>query len=419
MNAPRNPGRIFYGWWIVVACIFCLSTNPGAFIYGSLGLFVIPFGNEFGWDRAQISLAATFFTVTSAVSIPILGQLVDRFDSRRVLLPSLIFLGVGLATVTAVVSELWHLYLVFALLGCLTAGANSLPYLRTLSLWFNRRRGLALGIAMIGNGLGFAYVPPLVQLAVDQAGWRAGYLVLAALCILVALPVVYFVIRESPASMGLHPDGDLQVTQTSQSSPAIGVTRAAALRSGVFWKLAFIFAAFSFCVFGLMPHLVPMLIDRGMTGANAAFAAATIGIAVMISRLVIGYLLDRVFGPRVALAAMLLAAVGLATLAAGTIGFSALMATALVGIGVGAELELLAYLVGRYFGLRYFGRIYGLLFALFLVGGALGPYSYGTVFESTGSYTLILIGCAVLAVVAALTNTTLPAYPDLTTATQH
>jgi len=410
----RNAGRPFYGWWIVGACVICLSTNPGAFVYGSLGLFVIPFGAEFGWDRAQISVAAALFTATSALSIPVLGQLVDRFDTRRVLIPSLLILGAGLASITVSVSKLWHLWLLFALLGCLTAGANSLPYVRTLSLWFDRRRGLALGIAMTGNGLGFAYVPPLVQFAVDHHGWRAGYLVLAAIAVLIALPIVYLVMRESPASMGLQPDGASEASGRATASPAIGVTRADAIRTRVFWTLAFIFAVFAFSAFGLMPHLVPMLIDRGMSGTDAAFAAASIGISVITSRLVIGYLLDHVFGPYLALACMVAAGVGLGVLSAGVIGLPAFVAAAMVGLGVGAELELLTYLVGRYFGLRYFGQIYGLLFALFLVGGAFGPYCYGMVFESTGSYVPILGVCAILAATAGLMNAMLPRYPDLT-----
>jgi len=142
---------IFHGWWVVAACLLCLSISPGQYIFSSLGLFTVPLGEEFGWDRAEISLAVTFFTITLAVSIPFLGHLVDRFGSRRVLLPSVLILGLGLMSIT-LVNQLWQLYVLFTALGCLTAGANSLPYLRTISLWFDRRRGLALGIAMTGNG---------------------------------------------------------------------------------------------------------------------------------------------------------------------------------------------------------------------------------------------------------------------------
>ncbi len=178
------------------------------------------------------------------------------------MIPSLLILAAGLISITVTVSKLWHLYLVFILLGWLTAGANSLPYLRTLSLWFDRRRGLALGIAMTGNGLGYFYVPHLVQFAVDQAGWRAGYLALAAVCVFIALPLVYFLIRETPAEMGLQADGGDADASPASASPAVGITRRDALRTRLFWTLAAIFAAFSFCLFGLMPHLVPMLQDR-------------------------------------------------------------------------------------------------------------------------------------------------------------
>jgi sugar phosphate permease len=410
VGAP-NGGRVFYGWWIVGACVLCLSANPGPFLIASLGLFVIPFGMEFGWDRAEISLAATLFTVSSALFIPLLGQLTDRYGSRRVIIPSLFMMGVGLAAITVAVSELIHLYLLFTLLGFMTAGANSLPYLRTVSLWFDRRRGLALGIAMLGTGLGFAYVPPLVQFAMDSGGWRAGYLVLAAICVMVALPIVWLVIRESPASMGLQVDGRDATDPSAAASTGGGVTRAQAIRSRPFWVLAVMFALISFCLFGLLPHLVPMLHDRGMSAGRAALVAATIGMAAMPTRLVIGFLLDRVFGPYVAFACMLIAATGLALLASDASGVFVFTAAALIGVGIGAELDLLAYLVGRYFGLKSFGRIYGLLFAAFLLGSAFGPYGYGTMFEASGSYKFILLVCTGMTAAAGVMSILLPRYP--------
>lgn len=156
-----------------------------------------------------------------------------------------------------------------------------------------------------------------------------------------------------------------------------------------------------------------MSTDRGMGGGDAASAAAMIGVAIIGSRLVIGYILDNIFGPYVAFACMLLATLGLGMLAVGVAPSGAYLATILVGIGVGAELDLLAYLVGRYFGMRFFGQIYGFLFGAFLVGGSLGPYAYGVTFEATGSYAPMLIFCTAITAFASLANLTLPKYPDI------
>ncbi len=166
----ETPPRIFYGWWVVAVSIFGLSIGPGQFAFASRGLFMVPLGDEFGWDRAQISLALTVFTVALALSLPIVGRGVDRWGSRRVLVPSIVVCGLGLLAIPLLLTHLWVLLVIFALIGSLGAGANSLPYMLTIATWFDRRRGLAIGFAMAGAGAGYAYVPPLVQYMIDGYG---------------------------------------------------------------------------------------------------------------------------------------------------------------------------------------------------------------------------------------------------------
>ena len=149
--AVKSPG-IYYGWWIVVTAAVGMSTGPGQFAFGALGLFMIPLGEEFGWSRTEVSLALTCFTVALALSIPYIGKLVDQLGSRKILLPSFIVFALLLALIPVLANRLWILFVLFALIGSLGAGANALPYLRTISAWFDRRRALALGIAMGGSG---------------------------------------------------------------------------------------------------------------------------------------------------------------------------------------------------------------------------------------------------------------------------
>ena len=279
---------IFFGWWIVAASIVGLSTNPGQFAFGSLGLFIIPLGDEFGWNRAEISLAATVFTFTLAFSLPVIGRIVDIVGSRRVLVPSILTFGALLAAIPSFTSELWHLYAIFILIGTLGAGSNALPFMRTLSAWFNRRRGLALGIAMAGGGLGYAYVPPLVQFLIDNYGWRSGYYCLAALTICISAPIVFLFARESPQEMGLAPDGDEAAHESAVHAAQSGFTRAEALRSRAFWLLAFVFCTMTFCMFGMLAHLVPMLVDRGMPTSEAALAASALGMMIVKRRRHVG-----------------------------------------------------------------------------------------------------------------------------------
>ena len=166
---------IFFGWWIVAACAVCISTGIGPFAFVSLGMFVIPFTEEFGWTRTEIGLSLTVLTAASAVSLPIIGRMVDHFGSRLILMPSLMSLGVCLAAIPLFVSEVWHLIAIFLIIGTLAAGTNSIPYVTVLSSWFLRKRGLAIGLAISGVGLGYFYVPLITQYLIDNHGWRSAY----------------------------------------------------------------------------------------------------------------------------------------------------------------------------------------------------------------------------------------------------
>jgi len=418
------PGkRIFYGWWIVAASIVGMSTNPGQFVYGSMGLFIKPLGDEFGWDRAQVSFATTLFTLTLALTFPIIGALVDRYGSRCVLLPSMLVVAGCLAAIPHI-SELWHLLFIFVVCGSLGAGANSLPYFRTISAWFDRRRGLAIGLVVAGAGIGYMYVPPLVQYLIETAGWRSAYYALAAIIVVVALPTVALVFREHPAGMGLSVDGDgdngpnrigadadRKITPADKVVVESGYSRVEALHSRVFWLLATAFSVLAFCLYGFMVHLIPMLTDRGMPAAKAALVFSAMGLVIVAARVVIGYLIDLYFAPRVTFVCLLLSASGLLLLGFETGASMTFFAVLLVGISIGAELDLMGFLTSRYFGLRAFGQIYALMFTAFMLGASLGPIVYGNVFEANGSYVSILLLAAALVGLVCVLIALLPAYP--------
>ncbi len=318
----RQAPRIFYGWWVVAGSVVGVSVGSAQFAFGSLGLFITPFGTEFGWSRTAISVALTIFTVAQALAAPVVGHLIDRFGARRVLLPSLLIYAILLASIPVLLAHLWQLFLIFFLIGSLATGAGFIPYVRTISAWFDRRRGLALGVTMAGGGLGFVYVPPFVQYFIDTSGWRAGYYGLVCI-IMLAFPVIYVLFRESPADMGLSRDGQEAAAVTVDSVEVPGLTRAAAIRGRNFWLLFLVFAMLAFCLYGVFPHLVPMLTDRGMSGAHAALVAATLGFSMVGARAGVGYLLDRYFAPYVAVPCFILSALGLGLLATGASGFKA------------------------------------------------------------------------------------------------
>ncbi len=411
-NGHGKRRGIFFGWWVVAATMLCMSTGPGPFAFASLGLFILPLSAEFGWDRAEISFCLTLLIVATAISLPIIGRLVDRIGCRPILIFSMVAMTACLAAIPTFVTELWQLALVFLLIGTIAAGTNTVPYMPMISAWFDKYRGLAIGLSIAGIGLGYAYVPILLQYMIDSRGWRSGYYALSAIVIFIALPLVLIFLKESPAVMGLKPDGATEGPQPKATRKDVGYTTAEILRHREFWLLVLIFVVLSFVLNGMLAHLVPMLSDRGMTTSMAAAVAATEGITVFFSRIFIGYLVDHFFAPRIAMVFFSLSALGMLIFAFGAVDAVAFVAAILVGLGLGAEVALLAYLAGRYFGLRSFGTTYGLLFAAILTGTALGPLVFGIGFETTGSYVGIISICVVLNVVAVIVTVFLGRYPD-------
>ena len=414
MENPQRQSKIFYGWWVLLACIVGLLVGPGQFAFGSLGLFIIPLQEKFGWSRSEISLATSVFTIALIFSMPIVGTLVDRYGSRRVLIPAMIVIGLSLASLPLILNELWHLIFIFLVMGTLGAAANSLPFMLTISCWFDKRRGLAIGLAMAGSGLGYATVPPLIQYVNGMYGWHYGYFTLAMIILFFAVPLVYVLFRNKPEDMGLLVDG--QTNKLKISSQTIqqeaGFTRHEALHSRVFWLLVTMFSLLAFCLFGLLIHIVPMFIDRGMTDLNAAYIASIVGTTILCVRAPIGYFMDRVFAPYVAIFCFLLSSLGMLMFANGMMGFSVYVAAVFVGFSIGAEIDLLAFMAGRYFGLKNFGEIFGLLFSSMMLGVSMGPPAYGYCFDTMGNYTAILYLSCLLLLAASVIATRLPQYPE-------
>ena len=216
-------------------------------------------------------------------------------------------------------------------------------------------------------------------------------------------------LKNTPEQMGLKPDNENpKNVATYKSSTPILFTDV--LKSKVFWLLYLIFALLSFCLYGLLANLVPMLSDRGMETSSAAQVAAMLGVAILISRALIGYFLDKFFAPKVAVISILLSTIGMAMLATGAIDTPAYIAALLIGLSIGTEFDLLAYLTTKYFGLSSFGMIYGLMFSAFLVGTATGPLAYGASFDYFGSYINILSVCCIILIASTGLFLLLPKY---------
>jgi MFS family permease len=380
-TSVRNP------WLLVAGAALGLVVGNGPVMQFTFGVFLQPVAAEFHVGRGTISTALLVGVVATGLCTPVVGRLMDRFGIRAVALPLVFGFAASLVSLGLFAQSAAVFVVIFGIMGVFAAGQTPLPYARAIAATFDRKRGLALGIAMAGVGVGTAVLPPVAGALIAAVGWRGAYIGLGVVLLVIVVPVLLFLIRE-PARRG------------AGAALQEGLTAAQAIRTRAFWILAAAFFLLALTAAGLTAHIVPLLTDRGVAPAQAAGVISVIGIALIVGRLVAGYLLDRIFAPYVAVAFTLLPLVGVVLLLVAVSVPTAIVAALLVGLGLGAEVDLIAFLLSRYLGMRAFGEIYGYLFALFMLGNGVGPVVLGASFQSTGSYTPALVACAAGLVVA-------------------
>ncbi len=395
--------RLFYGWLIVFVSAVGLFLGAPLMVF-SFSVFFKSLVLDFHASRAAVSFAFSLFNIVGALLIPCTGMVIDRFGAKRVILVFTLLYGLILCSALWVGSGLWQLYLLFTILGiAMASGPAPVPYGVVISHWFNRHRGIALGLSMMGIGIGSIVVPILAQRLITSFGWRAAFAIFGGAVLLVPLPVIATLLQNDPGQRHLQPDGD-EKNQLSPLQPhdKQGLTWHEIWHSPAFWILICIFSLAGASVHGAVLHMSAIFTDRGVTAERAAVATSLVGIAVMVGRLASGYLLDRLFAPRVAILFYGATALGIAILCAGTSGPLALVASFLVGLGMGAEVESMAYMITRYFGLLAFGTAYGHAFGAFMLSGAAGVFLMGAGYDRFHSYTVplaALCGAMVLALV--------------------
>jgi MFS family permease len=291
--------------------------------------------------------------------------------------------------------SIWPAYLIFGTCSCFSSSCGPIVYSKAITAWFDKERGLALGLATAGVGLGTAILPLVANYLISHFGWRLGYVGIALMTWVIAGSMISLFIRE--------PSGYLERLRDARDQPQAGGSqatgpqppnrqplglsfRAAVTGTRQFWILAAIFIAVGTANNGSLGHLVAMLIDRGYTPGEAAGILSSTGLAAFVARIAFGFCLDRLAGPRLAAVIMLLPACGLALLWSGWGGSTPLIAAILCGLGNGAEVDLLGFFVSRYFGRRSFGALYGMIFSCFTIGIGIGPAILGHNYDATHSY---------------------------------
>ena len=392
-------------WQIVLAatvgCAFGLTALP----FYTLGMVAKPLAAEFGWGRAVAQSGIVFSALGVLSSAWLVGALIDRYGPRRVALFSQFGLALGFVgfAIQSGTPTWWYAnWFVLAVFG---VGTTPITWSRGVAAWFERQRGLALGLGLMGTGVTAFAAPPLMGAAIATYGWRWGYAGIAIAIVLIALPTTYFLFRER-ASVD-DATGKAGPASRPESLEATGVTLGEAVRGYRFWVLVVVFFFTAGVPSGLIPNVVPMLTDGGMTVTQAAGYASLIGVFVIAGRLLAGWLLDRLWAPIVGAIVMMPTAIACWLLEAQTMPA---LAAAFIGLAGGAEFDLMAYILVKYFGMRHYGKIYAWQWASFTIAAGVGPLLLGRIYDATGTYAAALAAAAIAMLIAPLLLFTLGPY---------
>jgi MFS family permease len=399
---------VFHGWKLVGALSTILFFAVGGSIY-VFPVFIASFQAEFGWSMTQISTGGALFAIVMGLSNPLVGTLFARWGARRTMLTGAALLGTTSLAYASMVN-LWMLYTILLVAGFAVASSTVLPAQTLITNWFDRSRGRAMGLMMLGIGLGGFLLPPVNEFLIRQIGWRLTWVVSFVVLALVVIPLIATFVRTRPSDMGLSPDGrSSDEARGEESDPVTGLTPKAALATATFWLLVAVFLLQITGVSALNFHFVPFAEQEvGFTSQEAAFFyGLAVGFSV-VGRLFFGWLADR-WSPILLMAiSLLLAAVGPAVLELFFLRLRLQEVNLLwlfaipYGIGSGGTFVTLPILVGRCLGELHFSRIMGLLMSGSAVGVIIGLPVAGRVFDETGSYELALVACLVLLLLATL-----------------
>ncbi|MGE3536800.1 MAG: MFS transporter [Candidatus Tectimicrobiota bacterium] len=393
--------RLYYGWWVTGACFLFVGARRGS--ETAYGVLLVALTQEFGWERATITGAFSLAMLIGGLCTPWAGRLLDRFDPRLLFGIGALTLGAAVLALTQI-QQVVHLYLIMATLYAMTLAALELGTLSAyLARWFVRRRAMAFGLSQAGQGLGIFLLTPLVTWLITLFGWRLGYALLGAGLLLLLLPVTFLVLRSSPERLGLLPDGVALPPESRAHAPgrAAGTlesgawTLAQARRTRVFWALLLCFYFFpaSNQVFHI--HLVAYLTDLGLDKLQAAFVLSIAGLMSVLGRLMFGLLTDRyggIIATQISFAFSILGVL-LILLPQATTPLFLYVFAVIFGLSLGSRGVTLGALTANAFPGREFGAIYGWITSGQLIGGALGPWLGGLIFDYTGSYRIAFYGC--------------------------
>jgi MFS family permease len=349
----------------------------------SIGSFIAPLQQEFGWTRAQISAGITIAGLTgAALSVP-LGMLVDRLGPRRVGLAGVLLMTVAFASLGTATGTRTNWLLLWSFVALANVGLQVTIWTSAIASRFEASRGMAFAVAVSGASVGATVFPLLATWLIGAHGWRTAFEAMGGVWLVLVFPIVFLFFRGAQDYRRVSPE------PVADTLPGISV--AAGLRLPAFYQLVLVGGLMTFAALGLIVHFVPILRDRGADPLAAAGVASLIGVFSIVGRVGTGLLLDHLPGKVVGAGACCLPVIACVLLLLdGSSGTSQAAAAACIGLTVGSEIDVIAYLASQHFGLKKYGVLFGVITGALALGVALGPLAAGAIFDHFSSYSLFL-----------------------------
>jgi MFS family permease len=415
--APRQGPRFYYGWLIVGISFLAMGFHNSARF--SFAIFQVPLIEEFGWSRGALGGAFALMLGVYALAGPIAGSMFDKKGPRAIMPLGSILIGAGLIT-GYFASDLWHIYLLY---GVFIGGGMSMSgfalHGALMPRWFQKKRGLATGIALAGGGVGILFFFPLIERLIAHLGWRMTYLIFGVAVLAVMVPLKFLILRNGPGDVGQHldglppPPGAEDVAAETQERASMGKVFREVRGDRRFWALAFIVFCIGLNNNTIMSQLQLFMVDTKYGTATAALLFGGIGLVRMLGSTAMGWVSDVIGRPHTQALSALIAAAGLGILLTlPAMGASVPMGALFVfvyGFGVGGMSTCHSAMSADSFGGPNFGVIMGFLEICFGTGGVIGPPAAGFIFDRTGSY--LVPFSAVIAGLIAISAVCLFAFP--------
>jgi MFS family permease len=390
---------IFYGWWIVLACFF-ISLYVGAVVFFGVTAFVSPLKEEFGWSYTQISFAASLRGLEMGIFAPLVGFLVDRFGSKKLLLGGAITTGLGLLFLS-MTQSLAMFYASFLLLALGAGGCTSVVTMTAVANWFQKNVGIAFGVMASGFGASGLLIPFIVEL-IDRCGWRITLVILGLGMWILGVPLS-FVVRSKPEQYGQVPDGHgSEIVRANQEIKSKGneIPFKEAIRHKTFLYLNVTEMIRMMTVTAVVIHVMPYLSSVGISRTASGLVAAAIPLVSIVGRFSFGWLGDR-FDKRYVLAAtFLLMGTGTLAFCSMHVLWISLLFLLFFPPGFGGSMVVRGAILREYFGAASFGRMLGIIMGSASIGGIIGPTLAGWVFDTMADYRFMWIGLCSLSVLA-------------------